>query len=269
MIPLNDRVFVASLCLARAGLAVDPEKTYLIESRLAPIARRESFDSIEDLIHAVRSGGDDRIAWAVVEAMGMPETEFFRDRAGLHRLVDAELPAIARTRPGPIRIWSAACGTGQEIYSLAMLLEDAAAAPPVTLFASDLSERSLEKAQSGLYSQFEVQRGLPARSLVRHFEKVSDMFVLSPRLRQMISWRRANLLDELNDLGQFDVILCRHVLPQLSLEARIRVERGLARRLAPGGRLMLGVGESVGPSFVCLDPAAGLFAPAGGVRSAA
>lgn len=269
MIPLNDRVFVASLCLARAGLAIDPEKSYLVESRLAPIARREGFDSIEDLIHGVRSGADDRLAWSIVEAMTMPETEFFRERAALRRLVETELPALARNRPAPLRIWSAACGSGQEVYSLAMLLEETPGTPAVTLFASDISERSLEKAQSGLYSQFEVQRGLPARSLVRHFEKVGDMFVLSPRLRQQVSWRRANLLDDLMDLGQFDVILCRNVLPQLATEARIRVERGLARRLAPGGRVVFGVNEAIGPGFVCLDPAAGLHAAAGGVRSAA
>ncbi|HET6971714.1 MAG TPA: CheR family methyltransferase, partial [Phenylobacterium sp.] len=197
MITAADCMFVAALCLARAGLKVDAEKSYLMESRLAPVARREGYSSPEEFVGVLRDRADDRQCWAAVEAMALTESEFFRDRAVFDALASQVLPALAQARAGDtIRVWSAACGAGQEIYSLAMLLADA---PPmaakVELFASDLSERCLEKAQTGIYSQFEVQCGLPARTLVRHFEKRGEAFALSPRIRQAVRWRRVNLLD--------------------------------------------------------------------------
>lgn len=273
MIEPMDRAYLAALCLARAGLKIDPDKSYLIDSRLGPVARREGFTSPRTLVEAVREQTDDRLGWAVVEAMAMPETEFFRDRGVFDRLVADVLPALARARGDePVRIWSTACGSGQEIYSLAMTLADTPAlANRVELFGSDLSERSLEKAQAGLYSQFEVQRGLPARSLVRHFEKQGEAFVLSPRVRQMVRWRRVNLLDDLSRFGQFDLLLCRNVLGSLSPEAQALVRTSLSRALAPGGRLVLGLKDSGGAGLTCLAPEAGLYAAAGesAVRSAA
>ncbi|WP_293455154.1 protein-glutamate O-methyltransferase CheR [Phenylobacterium sp.] len=273
MIPTTNRIYLAALCLARAGLRIDSDKTYLLESRLGPVARREGFPSIEALIEKLRDGGDERLAWATVEAMLLPEAEFFRDRRMFETLSGEVLPAMARAAGGrPLRIWSAACGTGQEIYSLAMLLADAAGlGDRVELFASDLSERALEKAQAAAFSQFEVQRGLPARLLVRCFEKEGEAFVLSPRLRQMVRWRRVNLLDDVSALGRFDVILCRNLLPQLAPEAKDRVLQSLSGALLPGGRLVLGPGEAAGRGLTAIDPAIGLHAAATGddVRSAA
>jgi chemotaxis protein methyltransferase CheR len=203
--------------------------------------------------------------------MMLPEAEFFRDWAVFETLVREVLPGMAAAAGRPLRVWSAACGAGQEIYSLAMrLAETPHLADRVELFASDLSERAIEKAQAAAYSQFEVQRGLPARMLVRFFEKQGEAFVLSPRLRQMVRWRRINLLDDLGPLGEFDLILCRNLLPQLSPEAQGQVTGALTRALAPGGRLLLGRGEAGGPGLTALDPATGLHAAAGErVRSAA
>ncbi len=263
MIPATNRIYLTALCLARAGLRIDSDKAYLLESRLAPVARREGFGSIEALIDKVRDGGEDRLAWAVVEAMLMPEAEFFRDRAVFEALAYEVLPDLARTAGRPLRVWSAACGTGQEIYSLALLLADAPACDQVELFASDLSERALEKAQAGAYSQFEVQLGLPARTLVRFFEKEGETFVVSPRLRQAIRWRRVNLMDDISALGQFDVILCRNLLPQLAPEAHAKALQSLARALTPGGRLVLGRRELAGPELAPVDARIGLFAAAG------
>jgi len=261
MIPAQDRAYVADLCLTRAGLKVDAEKTYLIESRLAPLARRECFSSTEAFIDALRHGADDRLVWAAVEAMALPESEFFRDHRVFAELADEVVPALAQRREGqPVRIWSAACGTGQEIYSLAMLLADAKDIGPVELFASDLSERSLEKAQAGRYSQFEVQRGLPARMLVRHFEKDGEWFALSPRLRQMVRWRRVNLMDDLSRLGQFDLILCRNVLNQMAPEAAARALEQIEGVLAPGGGLLLGRNDNAGKAFVRAAPDMDLYA---------
>lgn len=273
MIAALDRAFVAALCLARAGLKVDAEKAYLIESRLAPVARREGYGSPEEFIAALRDGGgDERLSWAVVEAIALPETEFFRDREVFEALAVEIIPAISRERGGaPVKVWSTACGTGQEVYSLAMLIADAAGlAAKVELFASDLSEKSLEKAQAGLYSQFEVQRGLPARTLVRHFEKEGESFALSPRIRQMVRWRRVNLMDDLARFGQFDVLLCRNVLTQLAPEAQGRVIGQLKTALAPGGRLVLGAREGAGGELTPLPGVPGLFAlPQDAVRTAA
>ena len=270
MISAADRALVAALCLARAGLRIDPEKSYLIESRLDPVARREGFVSPEAFIETLRLRADERLGWALVEAMVLPETEFYRDHAVFARLADEVIPALVQARAGlPVRIWSAACGAGQEIYSLAMTVADTPGLASVELFASDLSERSLEKAQAGIYSQFEVQRGLPARKLVRHFEKSGESFVLSPRIRQMVSWRRVNLLDDLSRVGQFDLVLCRNVLGSLAPEMRGRVLDRLGRTLAPGGRLLLGLKDRPEAGFAPIAGDIGLYAAADPARAAA
>ncbi|MDP3852809.1 protein-glutamate O-methyltransferase CheR [Phenylobacterium sp.] len=257
----EDRDLVAQLCAARAGLRVDPEKSYLIESRLGPVARREGFGSIADLLAALRAKREDRLAWAIVESMAQSETAFFRDRAPFALFREEVLPALARLRDGePIRIWSAACGSGQEVYSLAMIVEDERSETPgvkVELFGSDLCERQLEKAQSGLYTQFEVQRGLPIRQLVRHFEKVDEMWAISPRVRQMVRWRRINLVADLSTAGRFDVIFCRYVLGDLVEPMKARLLENLARALSPEGFLFLGEGESATGFEDAFQPVAG------------
>jgi len=257
----EDSALVAQLCAARAGLNIDPDKTYLLESRLAPLARRENFGSIPELITALRASRDDRLAWALVEAMASSETEFFRDRQPFALFRDDVLPTLARMRSGqPIRIWSAACGTGQEAYSLAMVVEDQRALHPglsVEIFGSDLSERALEKAQSGLYTQFEIQRGLPVRQLVQHFEKAEENWQLSPRIRQMVRWRRVNLASELNTTGRFDVIFCRYVLSAMVEPMRQRVLENMARALTPDGFLFLGQNETVNALDDAFQPVSG------------
>ena len=242
----QDRDLLARLCAERAGLKIDPEKTYLIENRLAPVARREGFASVHDLVAAIRDRDDDRLAWTAVEAMSPGETAFFREPEAFQRIVCEVLPDLAMRREGgTLRLWAASCGTGQEVYSLAMALEEQApAGVTIELFASDLCERRLEKAQAGIYSQFEVQRGLSARRLVRHFESLDDSFVLSPRVRQTVRWRRVNLMEDLGRLGQFDLVLCRNLMGYLLEDARARVLANLQRTLKPGGWLVMGAGET-------------------------
>ena len=215
----DDISLVVSLCRARAGLKVSAEKTYLIESRLAPVARRENFASIPDLLAAIRAKREEPLIWGVVEAMTQAESAFFRDRTPFETFRAEIYPALSRARGGePVKVWSAACAGGQEIYSLAMLAERMRAEDPsvrLELAASDISARALEKAQSGLYSQFEVQRGLPIRLLIKHFEKVDDMWRLSPEIRRMVRWRRLNLIAGLGAVGRWDVVFCRNVLSGL------------------------------------------------------
>ncbi len=260
MTPADIELLVA-LCRSRAGLKVEPEKPYLIESRLAPLARREGYNSIADMIQSLRINREERMIWAVVEAMTSNETAFFRDRTPFDQFRDDVLPTLARLRgASPVRIWSAACATGQEVYSLAMIADETRSQLPgakIELFGSDISERCLEKAQAGLYTQFEVQRGLPIRQLVRHFEKTDEMWALSPRIRQMVRWRRINLIADLTRLGQFDVVFCRNVLSQLHEPMRKKVLENIAALLPEDGYLVLGLRETAGEITEAFKPVAG------------
>jgi chemotaxis protein methyltransferase CheR len=259
---------VRSLVHARSGVVIDPGKTYQIETRLAPVVRRAGFASLPDLVQAIRAHRDEKLMWAATEALTSGETCFFRDRAPFNQFREEILPdLVARRGDRPIRIWSAACATGQEPYSLAMIIDDERAklqGARIELFGSDISERSLEKAQSGLYTQFEVQRGLPIRLLVRHFEKADEMWALAPHIRQMVRWRRINLLADLRGLGQFDIIFCRNVISGFDEPTRRRVLDQLARALPDDGRLVLGFDETVSGVTDALAPVAGrrgLYAP--------
>jgi chemotaxis protein methyltransferase CheR len=264
--------FIADLCAERAGLRIDPEKPYLVESRLAPLARRETFASVADLVRTLQETGEERLATATVEAMAPSETWFFRDRDLLLRLWGEVVPELARRRAdGVVRIWSAACGAGQEIYSLAMLqAEQPAPTGKVELFASDLSERLLERARSGIYSTFEVQRGLMARQLVRHFENRDERFQLARPLRQQVRWRRVNLMDDLAPLGRFDLVLCRHMLGGLTEAGRTRVLDQLSEVVADDGVLVLGEGEvTASPKFQPMEGFEAVYRRASDVRAAA
>ncbi|HXQ45888.1 MAG TPA: protein-glutamate O-methyltransferase CheR [Caulobacteraceae bacterium] len=267
---------IRALVHARSGVVLDPEKTYQIETGLAPVARRAGFASLADLVQAIRAQRDERLLWAATEALTSSETSFFRDRVPFRAFREEILPElIAKRGDKPIRIWCAAGGTGQEPYSLAMIIDDELAKlgeARIELFASDISERALEKAQRGLYTQFEVQRGLPIRLLVRHFEKVDDQWALSPRIRQMVRWRRINLLADLRPLGRFDVILCRNVLSSFDEPTRRRVLDQLANALAEDGWLVLGVDETVSGATDRLKPVPGrrgFYAPSQEAHAAA
>ncbi len=264
----QDYELLAALAKVRAGLKVDPTKTYLIDSRLAPLARRENFGAIADMVLALRSLREERLIWAVVEALTFNDTAFYRDRTPFAQFRDEVLPALARVRgPGPLRVWSAGCATGQEAYSLAMAAEDIQGLTPantVEIYGSDISERCLEKAQSGLYTQFEVQRGLPIRQLLRHFEQVDDQnWRISPRIRQKVRWRRVNLASDLGGSGRFDIIFCRNVISGLEETARKSVLEGLAALLPEDGFLVLGLNETafeVTNAFKAIPGRAGLHA---------
>lgn len=235
---------LAGLCEERAGLRLDEGATGLAESRLAPLARREAFGSVDDLLTAVRDREDPKLTWRVVEAMSPAPSAFFSEPAALDHLCDAVLPDQARvSSEARLRVWAAGCGAGQEVYSLAMALEERVLPFAVEIFGSDLSEARLEKAQAGVYSSFEVQRGLSARRLVKCFEKRDEAFLLSPHLRRRIRWGRVNLIEDQARLGPFDVILCRDILPAFTDEAQARAAQTFRAALRPGGRLVLGAAE--------------------------
>jgi chemotaxis protein methyltransferase CheR len=253
---------------ARSGMVVDPDKTYRLETQLSPLARREGYNDISELVQAIQQIRDPALMWSVTEALANSETSFFRDRSPFQQFREEVLPELAMNRGDkPVRVWSAACSTGQEPYSLAMLLDDEASKYPglnVELFGSDISERCLEKAQSGLYTQFEIQRGLPIRLLVRHFERQDETWMLKARIRQMVRWRRVNLLADLRGLGQFDVIFCRNVISSFEAPTARRVLEQLAEALPQDGRLILGIDETLAGLTEAFTPAAGrrgVYAP--------
>ena len=245
----SDFDFLIGLARDTAGLDLRADKAFFAETRLAPLARREGLASTDALVARIRTGEAPALARAAVEALAPSDTSFFRDRGVFDRLWNEVLPVLAARRPGrPLRIWSAGCATGQEIYSLALLAESAAGAGPnVELFASDLSERALQKAKSGLYSHFEVQRGLPIRMLLAHFEKVEDHWRASARLRQSVRWAQVNLAGDLSRMGPFDAVLCRNVLSGFTREAADAALHKLEDVLAPDGCLVLGAEERLTP----------------------
>jgi chemotaxis protein methyltransferase CheR len=240
---------LANMLKTRSGLILGSDKTYLIESRLSPVARREGFSGVAALLTALRVKRDEKLMAAVTDAMTTNETFFFRDKLPFDQFKSDVLPALARTRAGgEIKVWCAACSTGQEPYSLAMMMEELRPIyPRVTLdiLATDISDRCLEKAQAGMYTQFEVQRGLPIQMMVRNFEKVDEMWRISPKIRQSVRYKKLNLLDDLRLIGRQDVVYCRNVLIYFDLDTKKRVLEQIATLLPDDGYLILGAAETV------------------------
>ena len=234
-----------SLLVSRTGFLLGADRAHLAAHRLGPVARREGYSGVDDLMDAVRGEAPAALAWNAMEAVLNPESWFRRDRRPFATFAREVLPAIARVRPeGRVRVWSAGCASGQEAYSLAMPALESEA--NVEVIATDLSQRSLEKAKSGIYTQFEVQRGLSARQLLNWFDQSEDMWEVKPRLRSAVAFTRANLLDEPPPGGRFDVIFCRYVLGDMAPERRARALDVLEQALADDGCLFLGLDETAG-----------------------
>ena len=240
------RAFVKS----RSGLSLGTEKRYLVESRLAPVCQKSGLPGLPDLVVRLRSTRDPALERAVVEAMATNETFFFRDKVPFDLFRDVLLPrclaAQAATRR--LRIWCAAASTGQEPYSIAMLLHEAGprlAGWQVEIVATDIATGVLEKAKAGLYSQFEVQRGLPIGMLLRHFKQTGETWQLSSAIRAMVDFRALNLLQDFSRLGTFDIVFCRNVLIYFDAATKADVLSRLARALNPGGAVLLGAAETV------------------------
>lgn len=246
----QDFDFLAQLLRQRSGLVLTPDKSYLIESRLAPVARREGMNSVDDLIATIRARRDERIVWSIVDAMTTNETFFFRDKAPFDLLRDVVLPDLTSKRGGggKLRVWCAAASTGQEPYSIAMTIDQAPQilkGAMVEIVGTDISPRVLEKAKSGLYSQFEVQRGLPIQLLMRYFDKIDESWRLKDSIRSTVQYRTQNLLEDFRGLGKFDVIFCRNVLIYFDGASKTNVLERLAQQLNDDGALILGAAETV------------------------
>jgi chemotaxis protein methyltransferase CheR len=248
MTPL-DYDYLQKILKDRSGLMLSADKKYLLESRLLPLARKIGVAGISDLVAKMKAGGEALIR-DVVEAMTTNETFFFRDKTPFDHFKDSVIPELVRARAErrALRIWCAAASTGQEPYSLAMILREMGAALSgwrIEIVATDLSPEVLEKSKSGLYTQFEVQRGLPIQMLVRHFTQVGAMWQLNADIRSLVQFRQFNLLQDFSGLGKFDVIFCRNVLIYFDQATKTDVFNRLAKVNEPDGYLFLGAAETV------------------------
>ena len=242
--------FLADLLRSRSGLVIGQDKIYLLETRLAPILKREKLRDLNDLVDRLRGRGADAVARDVVEAMTTNESFFFRDdKPFQHFRAQALARVVAARGPGvPLRIWSAAASSGQEAYSLAMILSESRALlgdRRVEILGTDLARDQLARAREGVYTQFEVQRGLPVQMLMRHFRREDAGWRISDALRAMVQWKEWNLLGDLRSLGRFDIVFCRNVLIYFDQPTKTRALEAIAGQMSPDGMLYLGGAETV------------------------
>ncbi|HMK80233.1 MAG TPA: protein-glutamate O-methyltransferase CheR [Xanthobacteraceae bacterium] len=267
MTPL-DYDYLRKLLKDRSGLILSADKQYLVESRLTPLARKAGIATLAELVGKLKASNE-RLIVEVVEAMTTNESFFYRDKVPFDHFKDAIMPSLiaARAKERRIRIWCAAASTGQEPYSLAMCLKemkDKVAGWRVDILGTDLSTEVLEKAKAGVYSQFEVQRGLPIQMLVKHFTQTGDTWQISPEIRAMVQYKPLNLLADFSHLGNFDVVFCRNVLIYFDQETKIGVLNRIARMLEADGFLVLGAAETVvglTEAFKPLQDRRGLYVP--------
>lgn len=237
---------LTALLEARTGQQLASYRSWRLDVALKPLLRERGMATLDELVLAYTEDGDAVLGDRIVDALVNGETSFFRDAPMFDMVVEATADATAAGRRA--RIWSAACATGQEPLSLAMLFAErlATGGPPVPeIVASDVSEAALSRARAGRFTQFEIQRGLPIRRMMQWFDGAGDEWVAKPELTRLVFFRRCNLVADPAPAGRFDVVLCRNMLMYLSPAAKAPVFARLAQALRPGGLLALGAGETV------------------------
>lgn len=246
---------LAALLYTGSGLVIGPEKLYLLENRLGPILKRHgiaTLDALADQVRLTKSGSTTpgNVHYDVIEAMTTNESFFFRDDKPFVHFRTHALPRLlaARSANAKLRVWSAAASSGQEAYSLAMILAESKSmlgARTVEIVGTDIARDQLARAQEGLYTQFEVQRGLPIQNLVKYFRKDGPNWRVLDSIRAMAQFRPWNLLSDLRPLGQFDVVFCRNVLIYFDQPTKAKVLEAIAHQMSPDGLLYLGGAETV------------------------
>ena len=259
---------LARLLRTTSGLTIGTDKLYLLETRLAPIIKREKLTDLNGLAERLGSHRNDALAREVVEAMTTDESSFFRDDKPFVHFRAVALPGLAASRQpgGTLRVWSAAASSGQEAYSLAMIVAESAAvlgSRKVEIIGTDLARQRLARAREGLYSQFEVQRGLPVQMLMRYFRKEESNWRIADSIRGMVRFLECNLLSDLRPLGRFDIVFLRNVLIYFDQPTKTRVLEAVAGLMPPDGLLYLGGAETVlgiTPRFATVPDARGVYA---------
>lgn len=247
---ISDFELYKSLLLERSGLVITPDKSYLLDSRLTPIARKWNFPTLDAMTLQLRAVPDEKLIKDIVEAMTTNETSFFRDTKPFQTFQDLILPVLMEKRAAKktLRIWCAASSSGQEPYSLAMILKEKEAQYKGWRFeisATDISDEILDQARKATFSQFEVQRGLPIQYLMKYFMQVGDVWQLKDEIRHMVKFSNFNLLDNMSRLGTFDVIFCRNVLIYFDEKNKAIILEKMSRQLENDGFLVLGGAETV------------------------
>jgi chemotaxis protein methyltransferase CheR len=239
--------FLCQTIYRESGIVLDESKTYLLEARLMPLAKDQGTGTLDGLCNLIRATGRP-LRDRVVEALTTNETLFFRDIKPFDSIQKILFPELMKERGDAgrsLRVWCAACSTGQEPYSLAMLwLELAAIGWQLEILASDLSESVLEKARSGCFQQLEVNRGLPARYLVKYFQRKGMIWEIRPEVRQMIRWQKFNLKASMAAMPRFDLVMCRNVLIYFDLQTKRQIIGNIRKVLRSGGYLLLGSSET-------------------------
>lgn len=239
--------FISGLVRRDASIVLEAGKEYLVEARLLPLARKAGISTVSEYVHRAQSRPEPDIHQKIVDALTTNETSFFRDGEPYTALTNQVLPELLRTRSATrtLKVWSAACSSGQEPYSLAMVLQDAL---PIgwscEILATDISTEMLTRAEAGTFTQLEVNRGLPAPLLVRHFERVGAHWKVSAALRNMVTFKRLNLAAPLPPMGPFDIIFIRNVLIYFDVETKRSVLQQVSNLLRSDGWLFLGSAET-------------------------
>ncbi len=247
---ISDFDLYQALLKEKSGLTLTPDKSYLLDSRLTPVARKHGFATLESMSTALRGIPKPELVKDIIEAMTTNETSFFRDMKPFEQFREITLPHLLKARSSlkRVRIWCAASSTGQEPYSLAMLLKEEGAKLAgwnFEIVATDISTEVLETAKKGEYSQFEVQRGLPIQMLMKYFEQKGDRWALKNEIKSMVTYKYFNLLDPMAPLGRFDVIFCRNVLIYFDREMKKKIMENMTTLMPDDGFLFLGGAETV------------------------
>lgn len=242
--------FFADLVKKYSGITLKEEKTYLLESRLRELSRALGFRSIDELYENAKKRLTPSLRDDIIEAMTTNETYFFRDQHPFEALRKYVIPELKKLRQKEreLRFWSAAASTGQEAYSIAMLLHEhfpELLSWRIQILASDISQEALKKAQTGTYSQIEVNRGLPVTLLVKYFKQNGSKWMINEKLKRLVTFRKVNLVEPLPlTLGKFDIVFCRYVLIYFSSEIKAKVLQNISRVMKPKGYLFLGATET-------------------------
>ena len=245
----EEKKYIFDLIKKHSGMALTDDKEYLLDLKLLPLVRKYSLQSLSDLIKKIRQSNDAHLIDEVIEVMTINESLFFRDIKPFQQLNEIIMPRILASNPEKkvIKIWSAACSSGQEPYSIALNALEKWKDKNVKfeIKATDLSNEILEKAKSGIYKQFEVQRGLPIAILLKYFKQINGDWHVNEEIKSMISFSRLNLISNFNYFGKFDIIFCRNVLIYFDFPTKVKILNNLADMLEKEGFLFLGSAESI------------------------
>lgn len=243
----NEFAYVSQLVRREAAIVLEPGKEYLVEARLTPVARQCGAATVSEFVMRAQQKLDPETQRRIIDALTTNETSFFRDGEPFAAMTNLVLPELISSRSGTrqVRIWSAACSSGQEAYTLAMQMEDNLPGGwTYEIVGTDISSEVLAKAEAGKYSQLEVNRGLPATALVKHFERVGAHWQVSPKLRRSVSFKRLNLAASFPPMPQFDVIFIRNVLIYFDVATKRAVLNRVRALMKPDGWLFLGSAET-------------------------